>query len=237
MTNIKRGRDAGLKASSTRSPVRPDGATATIPFGCCCTTSPIAGPSAERRLQQRDCGLRRIAEAARAGVDYIQLREKDLAPRDLECLAREAVRAVRDNSEVSQAIDQQPHRCCAGLRCRWRSPGIGRVGCVGDSGAMEQVQRSRADHRRVCALVSGCAARQIRRRGLRGAGADLREGADWRERNWLGCTARSVFGNTREFSGRAFRRIGAGRSESHECSRLSSGRRRRSRRNPAVSKR
>ncbi len=54
--------------------------------------------------QQRAAVIRRIAEAARAGVDYIQLREKDLAPRDLECLAREAVRAVRDNSEVSKLL-------------------------------------------------------------------------------------------------------------------------------------
>jgi len=34
--------------------------------------------------------LEKVAEAARAGVDYIQLREKDLATRDLENLAREA---------------------------------------------------------------------------------------------------------------------------------------------------
>lgn len=35
--------------------------------------------------------LEKIAEAARAGVDYIQLREKDLVTRDLEVLARDAV--------------------------------------------------------------------------------------------------------------------------------------------------
>jgi thiamine-phosphate pyrophosphorylase len=48
--------------------------------------------------------LRRMAQAARAGVDYIQLREKDLAARDLECLAREAVRAVRDNSRITKLL-------------------------------------------------------------------------------------------------------------------------------------
>ena len=42
-------------------------------------------PVRRRRL------LEKIAEAARAGVDYIQLREKDLSTRDLESLAREAV--------------------------------------------------------------------------------------------------------------------------------------------------
>ena len=35
--------------------------------------------------------LQKIAEAARAGVDYIQLREKDLPTRDLEQLTREAM--------------------------------------------------------------------------------------------------------------------------------------------------
>jgi len=34
--------------------------------------------------------LEKIGEAARAGVDYIQLREKDLSTRDLELLAKEA---------------------------------------------------------------------------------------------------------------------------------------------------
>lgn len=39
--------------------------------------------------------LEKIAEAARCGVDYIQLREKDLPTRELEALASEAVRVVR----------------------------------------------------------------------------------------------------------------------------------------------
>jgi thiamine-phosphate pyrophosphorylase len=42
--------------------------------------------------------LEKIAEAARCGVDYIQLREKDLAGRELELLARDAVKAVRENT-------------------------------------------------------------------------------------------------------------------------------------------
>jgi thiamine-phosphate pyrophosphorylase len=40
--------------------------------------------------------LGKIAEAVRAGVDYIQLREKDLSSRELESLARDAVRVVRE---------------------------------------------------------------------------------------------------------------------------------------------
>ena len=38
--------------------------------------------------------LEKIQEAAQAGIDYIQLREKNLPTRDLESLAREAVRIV-----------------------------------------------------------------------------------------------------------------------------------------------
>src|ERR1700719_3716132 len=45
--------------------------------------------------------LGKIAEAARAGVDYIQLREKDLSTRELELLAREAVQAVREASKLA----------------------------------------------------------------------------------------------------------------------------------------
>jgi thiamine-phosphate pyrophosphorylase len=38
--------------------------------------------------------LQKIAETARAGIDYIQLREKDLPTRDLESLAGEAVKII-----------------------------------------------------------------------------------------------------------------------------------------------
>jgi thiamine-phosphate pyrophosphorylase len=45
--------------------------------------------------ERRRALLEKITEAAHAGVDYIQLREKDLSARDLEMLAREAVAALR----------------------------------------------------------------------------------------------------------------------------------------------
>ena len=54
--------------------------------------------------QQRAALLLRVADAARAGVDYIQLREKDLAPRELEGLARDAVRAVRENLTATNLL-------------------------------------------------------------------------------------------------------------------------------------
>jgi thiamine-phosphate pyrophosphorylase len=44
--------------------------------------------------------LEKIAEAARCGVDFIQLREKDLPGRDLEHLALEAVRVIHENSPL-----------------------------------------------------------------------------------------------------------------------------------------
>jgi thiamine-phosphate pyrophosphorylase len=44
--------------------------------------------------------LEKIAEAARAAVAYIQLREKDLSARELESLAQEAIRIIRDESRL-----------------------------------------------------------------------------------------------------------------------------------------
>ena len=40
--------------------------------------------------------LAKVAEAAHAGIDYIQLREKDLSTRELEQLARHAVHIIQD---------------------------------------------------------------------------------------------------------------------------------------------
>ena len=57
----------------------------------------FAGDESERRRAL----LARIAEAARAGVDYVQLREKGLETRNLETLAREAVQVIRDQRAKS----------------------------------------------------------------------------------------------------------------------------------------
>ncbi len=54
---------------------------------------------------RRSCLFEKISEAARAGVDYIQLREKDLCTRDLESLAREAALVV---SEANQLVTVHP---------------------------------------------------------------------------------------------------------------------------------
>jgi|SRR5579862_5870663 len=56
----------------------------------------LTGDEASRRRLL----LQKIREAAGAGVDYIQLREKDLSTRDLETLAREVVDAIREASQL-----------------------------------------------------------------------------------------------------------------------------------------
>lgn len=50
---------------------------------------------------RRDGLLEKIAEASRAGVDYIQLREKDLPAPEIEALAHEAVRVIREQSSFA----------------------------------------------------------------------------------------------------------------------------------------
>ena len=54
--------------------------------------SQFAGNEAARRQLL----LRKISEATRAGIDYIQLREKDLPARELEELAGQAIRILED---------------------------------------------------------------------------------------------------------------------------------------------
>ena len=62
--------------------------------------------SADEHTRRR-CVLERIFEAARAGVDYIQVREKDLPVRELEVLARDAMRAIRKAAESADGVNRQ----------------------------------------------------------------------------------------------------------------------------------
>jgi thiamine-phosphate pyrophosphorylase len=48
--------------------------------------------------------LGKISEAARAGVDYIQVREKDLTGRELEFLAREAISLITELRDQDGAV-------------------------------------------------------------------------------------------------------------------------------------
>jgi thiamine-phosphate pyrophosphorylase len=63
-----------------------------------------AFPGDEQR--QRHRLLDKIAVAAANGIDYIQLREKDLSTRELESLAREAMGVIREN-QVSAGNRQE----------------------------------------------------------------------------------------------------------------------------------
>lgn len=60
----------------------------------------IPGDESSRRRRL----VEKIGEAARAGVDYIQLREKDLHARDLELLAQEAVSAIRETKTATALL-------------------------------------------------------------------------------------------------------------------------------------
>ncbi len=79
-----------------------------MPTGCLLyyITDRTAFPGDE--FSRRRHLLEKIAEAARAGVDYIQLREKDLSTRDLESLAGEAVTTIAqlktENRELATAL-------------------------------------------------------------------------------------------------------------------------------------
>src|SRR5258708_13120549 len=57
-------------------------------------------------LTRRRHLLDKIAEAAAAGIDFIQLREKDLPSRDLESLAREAMQIIAQKRKL--ATDHRP---------------------------------------------------------------------------------------------------------------------------------
>jgi len=54
--------------------------------------------------ERRERLLEKIAEAARHGIDYIQLREKDVSGRELECLAREAAQMIRTSGSKTQLL-------------------------------------------------------------------------------------------------------------------------------------
>lgn len=54
--------------------------------------------------ERRERLLKKIAEAAHAGVDYVQLREKDLPARELESLAQEAAQVIRDSRSKTRLL-------------------------------------------------------------------------------------------------------------------------------------
>lgn len=80
----------------------------------CYITDRLQFPGDEAERQRRL--LARIAECAGAGVDYIQLREKDLSARALETLAGKAVAAIPSGSSTRLLINSRTDvalACCA----------------------------------------------------------------------------------------------------------------------------
>jgi len=57
--------------------------------------------------QQRERLLEKVSECAAAGVDYIQLREKDLTTRELERLAAKAMAAIPESSRTKLLISSR----------------------------------------------------------------------------------------------------------------------------------
>lgn len=57
--------------------------------------------------QQEEHLLKKISECAASGVDYIQLREKDLTTRELERLAGKAMAAIAGNSRTRLLINSR----------------------------------------------------------------------------------------------------------------------------------
>ncbi len=54
--------------------------------------------------ERRERLLEKIAEAARSGIDFVQLRERDLFARDLDLLARKAMTRVRKFSHQTRLL-------------------------------------------------------------------------------------------------------------------------------------
>jgi len=59
-------------------------------------------PGGERERRERL--LEKISEAARCGVDYVQLREKDLPSRELEALARDVMARIRGSGSKARLL-------------------------------------------------------------------------------------------------------------------------------------
>lgn len=65
--------------------------------------SAFAGDEITRRVRL----LEKIAEATRAGVNYIQLREKDLSTGELEHLAKQAIKVIAEAKKLATGNRQQ----------------------------------------------------------------------------------------------------------------------------------
>jgi thiamine-phosphate pyrophosphorylase len=96
---------------------------------------------------RRQLLLEKIAEAARCGVDYIQLREKDLSAHELEALAREALHVIRSNAGAAPGSK-------AGTRLLINSRVDVALAVAADGVHLRSDDISPAAVRKVCSLAS-----------------------------------------------------------------------------------
>lgn len=110
------------------------------------------GSEAEKRTRL----LAKIAEAARCGVHFIQLREKDLSPRELECLARQAMQVVRDNTPIESDIPESlaPNHSPLATRLLINSRTDIALACGADGVHLTSTDVSASDARAVAAKSS-----------------------------------------------------------------------------------
>jgi len=93
---VERPKISPERDTGNRTAVSLTGSNGLDPLTCCSTTSPDRTQFRGDEPTRRRLLLAKIAEAASADVDYIQLREKDQSTRDLQSLAENSVRAIRE---------------------------------------------------------------------------------------------------------------------------------------------
>jgi len=90
-------------------PIGPEDSVLTLPTGLplllCYITDRSQFPGSEEQKHARL--LQKISECAAAGVDYIQLREKDLSLRELERLAECAMKALASGTSTRLLINSR----------------------------------------------------------------------------------------------------------------------------------
>ena len=128
--SIERPKISPERDTGNRTAVSLTGSNGLDPLTCCSTTSPTARQFRGDEPTRRRLLLAKIAEAASAGVDYIQLREKDLSTRDLQSLAENsfAPSAKREQQRptANRSPYQLPHRRRPSRWRRRRSPPLQR---------------------------------------------------------------------------------------------------------------
>jgi len=113
----------------------------TSPSSAAATRRPLEHCVTDRRRfgLSLDALVDRAAQAARAGADVIQVRERDLSDRDLAALVRRTVAACADTPArvlVNDRVDVAMAAGAAGVHLRSDSPPASRVRAVAPAGVI-----------------------------------------------------------------------------------------------------